>query len=341
MVFWLRAAMGMVVLLGIGACAPLALDSAEAGGPSQQGGGLSTSAVGTRTLMDEHFAHAWPDKPGGTAWFTADGYRLYARHPGDFVAVRAPLADVPRDAIVSATFRKVGGPPGGGYGLIVRDQGVGAGDGVDQSGQYIVAAVSDRGEAGIWRRDGQRWIDLIPWSPAGSVRPNDKSNDLTVQLAGDRLTYLINGNRIASIDIGLKSGHVGAFTGGDLNDVVLAHFRVEAPGRVAPAGAPAQPAAKGAAPPPAPEQRAPPSSLPDVDDKLKTMGRMRDLLTGIADDVLAIFGSFSGGIDSATSPVNDPAALRDAAARLESARGKAEVLATEVQSIEGGRTDGR
>ena len=69
----------------------------------------------------------WPDDAHGSAWLASDGYRLSARQPAHFVAVRAPLDGVFADVIVGATFRKVGGPPGGGYGLILDDQGVGAG----------------------------------------------------------------------------------------------------------------------------------------------------------------------------------------------------------------------
>jgi len=34
------------------------------------------------------------------------------------VAIGAPLVNVPKDVTVSATFRKLAGPPGGGYGII-------------------------------------------------------------------------------------------------------------------------------------------------------------------------------------------------------------------------------
>ncbi|MGI9145012.1 MAG: hypothetical protein ACR2IK_00430 [Chloroflexota bacterium] len=66
--------------------------------------------------------------------------------------MRSPLAEVPRDVIVSGTFQKVGGPTGGGYGLVVEDQGVGAGDGSisrvnSLSPQLAIAARSASGSA--------------------------------------------------------------------------------------------------------------------------------------------------------------------------------------------------
>ena len=44
-----------------------------------------------------------------------------------------PVEALLGDLIVSATFRKTGGPPGGGYGLVVRDQGPDPRDGVNQN----------------------------------------------------------------------------------------------------------------------------------------------------------------------------------------------------------------
>ena len=53
----------------------------------------------------------------------SDGaYRLQAREVASYVAIAAPNDPVPPNVLVSATLRKTGGPPGGGYGLIVRNQ---------------------------------------------------------------------------------------------------------------------------------------------------------------------------------------------------------------------------
>src|SRR5919199_110455 len=88
----------------------------------------------------------WPDDPRATAWFADGAYRLFAREPGRFVAVGAPLAEPLGDVVVTATFRKSGGPPGGGYGLVVRDQRSTPRDGHDQTGAFYVAEIGDRGE---------------------------------------------------------------------------------------------------------------------------------------------------------------------------------------------------
>ena len=47
-------------------------------------------------------------------------------------AVRAPVSGSFRDVRVSGEFRKLGGPPGGGYGLILRDQSPAPLDGITQ-----------------------------------------------------------------------------------------------------------------------------------------------------------------------------------------------------------------
>ena len=119
-------------------------------------------------MLDERFVNNtrnWPSNAQGTTWLTSGSYRLIPRQATKFVAVGVPLTDVLQDVIVSATFRKLGGTPaGGGFGIIVRDQSPTPLDGVNQGGQYYVLEVGDKGEVGIWRRDVDHWVDLLPGS---------------------------------------------------------------------------------------------------------------------------------------------------------------------------------
>jgi hypothetical protein len=185
-----------------------------------------------RILFDERFAdnrRGWPNDPGSTAWLADGGYRLFARHPERFVAIGAPDSASPAQVVVTGLFRKVGGPPGGGYGVVVRDQRDGARDGVNQDGRYYVLEVGDRGEIGIWRRDGDRWIDLVPWTPSPIVRAGSEPNEITVRVGGARLLLMVNGHEAASTDDGtFTSGAVGLFVGGDGNQVLVESLRVEA-----------------------------------------------------------------------------------------------------------------
>jgi hypothetical protein len=130
--------------------------------------------------------------------------------------------------VVTATFRKSGGPPGGGYGLVVRDQRPTPRDGHDQTGAFYVAEVGDRGEVGLWRRDGDHWVDLVPWTPSAAVRPGGSPNELSLRALGATLTMLVNGTEVArQADPTLASGQVGLFVGGDLNEVIVDHFLVQ------------------------------------------------------------------------------------------------------------------
>lgn len=185
---------------------------------------------GGRVLLDESFVDnrmSWPDNAGSTAWITHPAYRLVPRQAGQFVAIRAPIPRSLTDLVLEAAFRKVGGPPGGGYGLIVRDQGASAGDGVAQGGRYYVLEVSDQGRVGIWRREEDRWIDVLPWTDSPAVRQGQELNTLQVWAVGQRLTLAVNGVQAASqIDATLPTGGVGVFVGGDGNDVQLEHFVV-------------------------------------------------------------------------------------------------------------------
>ena len=120
------------------------------------------------------------------------------------------------------------GPPGGGYGLIVRDQGPGPRDGVNQIGNYYVLAVGDRGEFGIWRREGDHWIDLVPWTRTDAVHTGDSENQLVVRAEGAKLTFQANGIGLAEqTDTSPNAGMVGLFVGGDMNEVQVEHFSVQ------------------------------------------------------------------------------------------------------------------
>jgi hypothetical protein len=93
-----------------------------------------------------------------------------------------------------------------------------------------VLEAGDRGEFGIWRRDGDHWVDLVPWTPSASVRPDGSSNDLTARALGNQLTFTINGTEVASVRDGLlAAGGVGVFVGGDFNEVALDRFTVDVP----------------------------------------------------------------------------------------------------------------
>jgi len=192
----------------------------------------TSSAAAGDPLIDVRFAagpsKGWLDNPAVAAW--SDGaYRLQARQPARFVAIGAPVNQSLSDVVVSGTFRKTGGPPGGGYGLVVRDQGPDPRDGVNQTMNAFVLEAGDLGEFGIWRRDGDHWVDLVAWTRSAAVRMGGSPNDLTVRAIGNRLTFTINGTQVASVEDGAPmAGGAGVFIGGDYNEVALDRFSVQA-----------------------------------------------------------------------------------------------------------------
>jgi hypothetical protein len=114
--------------------------------------------------------------------------------------------------------------------LIVRDQYAGTRDGQSQAGRFYVFEIGDRGELGVWLRDGDRWVDLLPWTTSDAVRPGADRNELTVSAIGDRLSFMVNGIPVASQrDAMLQRGSLGIFTGGDGNQVVLERLTVRVP----------------------------------------------------------------------------------------------------------------
>jgi len=176
-------------------------------------------------LLDERFGsnvRGWPNDELGSAWLADGSYHLVPRDPGRFVAVGVPGTDGLQDVVLSADFRKLGGPAGGGYGLILRDQTLVARDGHSQVGRFYVFEVGDRGDIGVWLRDQDRWVDLLPWTASDAVHPGREANQLMVSAIGDRLSFMVNGVAVASQqDTLLQRGSLGVFAGGDGNDVEL------------------------------------------------------------------------------------------------------------------------
>ena len=98
------------------------------------------------------------------------------------------------------------------------------------AGRYIVLEVGDKGEVGIWRRENDRWIDLLPWQRSDAVKQGTASNDITVRAIGDQLTLVVNGTEVSNrVDAALNTGRVGLFVGGDLNQVAVERFWVQTP----------------------------------------------------------------------------------------------------------------
>ncbi len=192
----------------------------------------TTVATLASALLDIRFAAGprkeWLENLPFVGW--RDGaYRLTANQAKRFVAVAAPLI-APDDVVVSATLRKTGGPPGGGYGVILRNQVAESLNGINQTFDGYVLETGDLGEFGIWRREGDRWVDLVPWSRSQAVRQGGSPNEISVRATGTVLAFTINGIEVARVDDGVLShGGVGVFAGGDNNEVALDRFTVQIP----------------------------------------------------------------------------------------------------------------
>jgi len=172
----------------------------------------------------------WPNDPNGTAWFGGSDYRLFARDSTHFVATGVPLPHPVQDVKLVAQFHKTGGPAGGGYGLIVRDQSPSSErDGRNQAGEYLVLEVGDNGEIGIWQRDQTRWMDVLPWQRSEAVNHDRVPNIISVTTHGETMELQVNSQIVAQVtyDQLPASGGVGIFVGGDLNEVALDWLRID------------------------------------------------------------------------------------------------------------------
>jgi hypothetical protein len=194
---------------------------------------VSSPASPSAVLLNEHFANNdsnWPNDPRSSAWFSDGVYHIEPRQAGRFVAISAPIVNLPGDVVISATFRKLGGPAGGGYGIIVRDQDDGVRDGTTQNGHYYVLEVGDIGEVGMWRREADHWVDLLPWQHSDAVKTGTATNQVTVRAVGNALSLVVNGAPVAiRSDAQFTRGQAGLFVGGDGNQVAVSHFTIKTP----------------------------------------------------------------------------------------------------------------
>jgi hypothetical protein len=194
-------------------------------------GATGTTPAAARALVDFTAAPNvrvnWPNNPDSTAWLEPDGYHLAARRTDQFVALNLPEVEPQRDVRVTATFRKLSGPSGGGYGIVLRDQSATPRDGLSQTGAFYVVEVGDRGQVGMWRRNGSEWVNLVDWTAAPAVR-GAGDNTLVATIQGEKLTLTVNGVSVAeAADAVLATGRVGVFLGGDLNEALLTRLLVE------------------------------------------------------------------------------------------------------------------
>jgi hypothetical protein len=124
----------------------------------------------------------------------------------------------------------VGGPSGGGYGFVLRDQEPAQRDGSNQTGHFYVVAVGDRGQIGMWRRDGNGWVDILPWTDSTAVRQGNALNEVAVRAIGNQFTVFVNGReQTTQTDSTLADGGVGIFVGGDNNEVAVDRFTLVSP----------------------------------------------------------------------------------------------------------------
>ena len=142
-----------------------------------------------------------------------------------------PLTEPAGNVVVTAHLKKVGGPSGGGFGIVVRDQAPpSTHDGRNQEGRFILLEVGDKGDVGIWQRDGTRWTDILPWTHAPAVNLENGWNELVVTTIGAEMRFDVNGARAADVSYnGIPArGGIGIFAGGDLNHIVLDWLRIDA-----------------------------------------------------------------------------------------------------------------
>ena len=97
-------------------------------------------------------------------------------------------------------------------------------------GHFYVLEVSDTGDVGMWRREADTWVELVPWTRSAAVRSAADGNLIEARASGSRLTLLVNGAEAAgATDSALGPGGIGVFLGGDDNEAILEHLAIQIP----------------------------------------------------------------------------------------------------------------
>jgi hypothetical protein len=146
------------------------------------------------TVPDERFADDrlnWPSDPRSTAWLADGPYYLLARHPGQFVASRAPVVEPLADVVVRGTFRKVGGAR-----RRLRADRARPGAGAPRRTESVGAVLRVRGRrprrGGHPAPGGDRWVALLPRTRSEAIRPGDEPDGLTAAAIGPRVIFRVN-----------------------------------------------------------------------------------------------------------------------------------------------------
>jgi hypothetical protein len=93
--------------------------------------------------------------------------------------------------------------------------------------------------------------------------------------------------------------------------------------------------------PPTSPAAAPSSRTPAAKPAPSELEHVESLIEAIADDMVAIANSFSGGPNDPHGPVSDPYTLKQDQARLAEATDNARALLLEMQKLQRGVTGGR
>ena len=93
-----------------------------------------------------------------------------------------------------------------------------------------LASRVDRGGVGIRRPEGDRWVQLVAWTPSAAERPGGAESQLATRAPSRRLTLLVNGAEAAGVEgAALRGEAAGVFAGGDLNQAAVERLAVPRP----------------------------------------------------------------------------------------------------------------
>jgi hypothetical protein len=143
-------------------------------------------------------------------------------HQGEVLYAFPKISSV-GDFYLTVLGRRISGPQGAAYGVMLRNDGI----------NYYFLEIRDDQVFRFSRWYQHEWMTLINWTRAAAIQPS-QANRLTVKAEGSHFTFFINDQQVGeSDDNQLSGGRVGLetelFNGGDSAVFEFDNFELRAP----------------------------------------------------------------------------------------------------------------
>jgi len=161
----------------------------------------------------------------GTLWYDNDEYHMRSK-PKTYVVMYGPTNDYnTENATVRVTTHNVDGvSPDAGYGLVVH--GERAKDDSLEDYAFLIFTGKNPQYKVLMHKGGQE-TKLVDWTPSNIIRSGTSTNELQVEVKGNQLAFLINGQLVTAVsdNANFKRGRAGFYTS-DAHEVAFDDLKI-------------------------------------------------------------------------------------------------------------------